>query len=639
MRLSKVPVLAFFFSFAITLLASCGVNVSDSKIKITKQSYFNTKNRNWDSIPRGEYLDKGFSSIPSKIKLQISQEDLADFNYIEIQNPYLHDIDISSNSDEITFQAVNLPLLGRKTWKINNNKHLTFSIFLDVQSPLKHQVPIKLLNDKEFNFGLFFSTVFSGMYLGILLIIILICLILYIKIGDSDLRNYVLMVLFVFLTQSAVLGMDQIFMQNLFAIRESHLILYASHMSVFGCLYFTSEFLKIKLLHPCYLLIFKLIIMIAGFGLVGAILGFTKLSYQIISINNTFTVVAILLVSGAAWRKGNREGGLMFLAYAIFLLGAVVFALRDLHLLPWSYFTQYCMPFGSGIESIIITFAIGSKMQMIKKSQQQTIEEKNESLVNIIEMKAAYEKLKLYSLELKQKLLGAQIKPHFISNCLNGISALIASRQYSLARGYIVRFGRMMRGALRKNTFDDVLLFEECILLHAYCTMEQFRAENRLQMSIHFDPKINIYRMTVPNLIFQPIVENAIIHGLKHLVDRDPVLNIEIQKGTDYLKIIVDDNGIGRVRSAEINLEKRQNDECTKHESVGIELITERIKLILNKPDFEPLTYVDKYTKDGTPLGTTATLLLPFKEYDFSNPKEGNNPFDSGFIIEDEEYQ
>ena len=107
----------------------------------------------------------------------------------------------------------------------------------------------------------------------------------------------------------------------------------------------------------------------------------------------------------------------------------------------------------------------------------------------------------------------------------------------------------------------------------------------------------------------------------------------------NYLKIIVDDNGIGRVRSAEINLEKRQNDECTKHESVGIELITERIKLILNKPDFEPLTYVDKYAKDGTPLGTTATLLLPFKEYDFSNPKEGNNPFDSGFIIEDEEYQ
>ncbi|MGB1032617.1 MAG: hypothetical protein ACPGWM_08370, partial [Flavobacteriales bacterium] len=111
----------------------------------------------------------------------------------------------------------------------------------------------------------------------------------------------------------------------------------------------------------------------------------------------------------------------------------------------------------------------------------------------------------------------------------------------------------------------------------------------------------------------------------------------KINKEKDYLKIIVDDNGIGRVRSAEINEERRNNDENTKHESVGIDLITERIKLIVGDPSFEPLTYEDKYHENGDSLGTTATLLLPYKVYDFYHPKEGNNPFDAGFIIEADE--
>jgi two-component system, LytTR family, sensor kinase len=159
----------------------------------------------------------------------------------------------------------------------------------------------------------------------------------------------------------------------------------------------------------------------------------------------------------------------------------------------------------------------------------------------------ALEKSKLESaLRLAElETLRMRLNPHFLFNCLQNISAL-AGQDAKAATQMLARLGDLLRVALRSDYKDEIQLSEEVALTKAYIAIEQVRHGNRL--SVLFDIAPETERLLVPNLLLQPLVENAIKHGIGGR-DKAGVIwvrgALEANRQSDQVVITIGDNGAG----------------------------------------------------------------------------------------------
>ncbi len=118
--------------------------------------------------------------------------------------------------------------------------------------------------------------------------------------------------------------------------------------------------------------------------------------------------------------------------------------------------------------------------------------------------------------ESELKALKAQVNPHFIFNCLNSISALTASDP-AKAREMCIRLAEFLRKALGLGEKAQISLEEELDLIHAYLSVEQIRFGARLKVEEEIDT--DAHNAMIPTLLLQPLIENAIRHGIATLTE------------------------------------------------------------------------------------------------------------------------
>jgi len=208
-------------------------------------------------------------------------------------------------------------------------------------------------------------------------------------------------------------------------------------------------------------------------------------------------------------------------------------------------------------------------------------------------------------IKLEQKLLRAQMNPHFVFNSLNSIQQFIMEGKNSFAELYLFKFATLIRDLLESNIKDNISVAEETTMLNAYLEMEALRFGSRFTYAISIDEKINVERTHIPHLMIQPFVENAIWHGLLPK-SGDRVLQINIEHDTaETIRCVVDDNGIGREASA-----KREN--TFRKKSLALSFVNQRLELIRKTYHIEgSITISDKKDEHGQSLGTTVMIILP----------------------------
>jgi len=136
--------------------------------------------------------------------------------------------------------------------------------------------------------------------------------------------------------------------------------------------------------------------------------------------------------------------------------------------------------------------------------------------------------------------LKMQVHPHFLFNTLHSISALL-SKDTEGARKMITRLGDFLRLTLENSGSMEVTLQQEIEFLHGYLEIERIRFQDRLTTQIHVDPEILDVR--VPNLILQPLVENAMRHAIGNSKSGRVEINAVPRNGV--VRIEVKDNGPG----------------------------------------------------------------------------------------------
>lgn len=142
--------------------------------------------------------------------------------------------------------------------------------------------------------------------------------------------------------------------------------------------------------------------------------------------------------------------------------------------------------------------------------------------------------------------LRMQIHPHFLFNTLNSISVLM-SEDVTAARRMLTRLSDLLRASLENATNHEVSLKEELEFLNNYLQIEQTRFQDRLTVRMDIDPAV--LSASVPNLILQPLVENAIRHGIAPRAQAG-VINISAARENGMVRLRISDNGPGLGSSA-----------------------------------------------------------------------------------------
>lgn len=148
--------------------------------------------------------------------------------------------------------------------------------------------------------------------------------------------------------------------------------------------------------------------------------------------------------------------------------------------------------------------------------------------------------------------LRARLNPHFLFNSLQNISVMAKEDPYVASR-MLTRLGDLLRTVLRQDSQPETTLRDEIALTRSYVALEQMRFGDRLEVG--FDIVPGVEEALVPSFLLQPLVENAVVHGLRG-VRKNGVIKVSAAAEQDALVLTVTDNGIGppEPEGAEINV-------------------------------------------------------------------------------------
>lgn len=210
------------------------------------------------------------------------------------------------------------------------------------------------------------------------------------------------------------------------------------------------------------------------------------------------------------------------------------------------------------------------------------------------------------------RALQSQINPHFLYNTLGSVKWIASMQQADTIVVMTEALIAMLRYAARAEG-AMVSVREELDNLRNYMTIQQVRYYNRIRMDVFADDTLLDQRM--PKLILQPIVENAIFHGLAEK-EEDGVVTIRIARGDNCFAIDVHDNGEGMDEETFRLIKASLAGEADNGESIGLHNVQRRIQL----------HYGNRYGIDcdsAQGAGTTFRICLPVEEYSLEKEHRG----------------
>jgi len=211
--------------------------------------------------------------------------------------------------------------------------------------------------------------------------------------------------------------------------------------------------------------------------------------------------------------------------------------------------------------------------------------------------------------ELEARALRAQMNPHFVFNCMNSIKSLIQDGEQEKAVNYLTTFSKLIRNLFSQSDKNEITLFDEIETCRHYLQLEAMRFDASFSYTIEIDEHIDLKSVSIPALIIQPFIENAIWHGLVPRGTGGELL-VKIQMEVRNIEIVIDDNGIGREASRLM-----KNKSTSVHHSKGVNLTQSRLLLdnILQKRKAS-LQYTDKRDKEGKATGTKVVISIVVEE-------------------------
>jgi sensor histidine kinase YesM len=279
---------------------------------------------------------------------------------------------------------------------------------------------------------------------------------------------------------------------------------------------------------------------------------------------------------------------ILFSAVELAIHSAVILRFGLIPSVPRSYAATFVTIAGIAFEQNVLTywFILGvSRAVRLYREYQENQKRALRLELNSAELKAQLARAQMTALK-------AQLRPHFLFNALNAVMVLVRQQKTNEAEETLTRLGDLLRSVLEDVEAQEVTLGRELEFVRLYLSVEQVRFQDRLQIGISVDPEL--LDAAVPHMILQPIVENAVRHGIgrKSAAGR---IYISAKRSGNTLCIEVRDDGPGiTTPSAETG--------------AGIGLANTRARLRQLYGDAARMTL-----ENATPCGAIATIRLPYR--------------------------
>jgi len=225
------------------------------------------------------------------------------------------------------------------------------------------------------------------------------------------------------------------------------------------------------------------------------------------------------------------------------------------------------------------------------------------AIVGILLWRRGKLKATVTEFELRQQLLRARMEPHFILNSLGTLLSFIRAGLTEKAIYSLTQFSRLMSVSLENAEFNYVSLKDEIDALESYLQLQEMNYEGLFEYKIEVYEGYKDQTISIPPMLLQPFVENAILHGFRSIAQKG-MITVHVQRKHQTLQVTIEDNGVG-LQSSFKNPSKR---------SFATAITQERLDILFRrfkKP--ATLTITDKQTaKNGQ--GLKVELVIPFHQ-------------------------
>ncbi len=266
-------------------------------------------------------------------------------------------------------------------------------------------------------------------------------------------------------------------------------------------------------------------ILLTGMGLTEGFGTTLTISFCIgLSINTAFVLLSRRMSQLEKWYLGPILITAIGLSLGLILAGTLIVQS------PWFFFSSNYSSLVAGIFFGVFGFLMFSTREELLKTRMELVESRATSM---------QQERRMFETELR--LLQAQIEPHFLFNTLGNIASLIHSNPIA-AEAMLQNLARLLRASLRRTRDSHSTLGEELEIISAYLDIQKVRMGQRLTVVIDVDP--DLYGIALPPLLLQPLVENAVLHGLGPKLAPGS-LTITVSRIDNQLLLRVTDDGVG----------------------------------------------------------------------------------------------
>ncbi|MEN9281073.1 MAG: hypothetical protein RL594_8 [Bacteroidota bacterium] len=191
-------------------------------------------------------------------------------------------------------------------------------------------------------------------------------------------------------------------------------------------------------------------------------------------------------------------------------------------------------------------------------------------------------------MELKLQALRAQMNPHFIFNALTSIQYFFAIHEERQANMYMSSFASLIRQTLNSTRRNFNTLREEFDILQKYIALETLRLETPTDFIVDIDEAIDQDHVLIPSMLLQPLVENALLHGVRQTASERGRLVISCQQVAGHIHLTIQDNGPGltdgkkRAQSAGLDITRQRIDTMNQMYQLELEMSIQNVSSVID---------------------------------------------------------
>lgn len=546
-----------FQIFLFFLFNTCWANIIEIKDPTKpfyigkKASYFEDKS---NELKFEEIIKKEFKPLnqevpnlghnPSTFWLKFKVKNISNYEklILELEQPIIDEVilysQLSSNKFLIQSLGENKPFSQRKynhpnyLFDIYIPKDSTSTFFLKVRSREQIVLPIKIGELQTIWEELNTKDVLFGIYFGVFIVMILYNLFIYFSIKDPAYLYYVFYVITVAFTQCCVQGYSFKYLWPNSPWLAQYGMLLAPALVGFAGIEFAKKFLNSKKLAPQ---LHKLSFVFLAIYFLCLILPFTNFhnyGYFLVEINAFLVSIFLMTMAVVVYRNGNSSAIYFIIAWSIFLVGVCIYVLKDFDILPYNTITYYTMPFGSAIETVLLSFALADRINILKKEN----EEKQNEIIKHLKSNEEYllawkeasinaERLKRENIIVEFESLKNQVNPHFLFNSLSVLTELLYLDQDQAAE-FVRELARVYRYVLDNKNKELIKLNTELEFITSFVHLLKIRFDKNLFFNNKLPTDSDIL---IAPLTLQLLIENAIKHNV--ISEDDPLtIHLYIEK-------------------------------------------------------------------------------------------------------------